>query len=257
VTPDSFFDGGRFFEKNKAIDRAHEMAAEGARIIDIGGESTRPGAGEVPEAEELDRVMPVIEALAGNIKAVISVDTRKSAVAEAALKSGASIVNDVSAFTHDARMAGVAARHGAAAILMHMQGTPVDMQVSPHYDDVIKEISAFLDCAVSAAVKAGVGRDDIIIDPGIGFGKTFAHNLRILDQLGDFRKLGHALCVGTSRKSLVGRITGSDDAEVRLAGTVATLVVAVTNGADILRVHDVAKALEAARAVEAAKRWRN
>lgn len=247
VTPDSFYDKGRFFDKKKAVSHALAMVSDGADIIDIGGESTRPGAKEVGASEEMDRVIPVIEAVAGRIKKPVSIDTRKAVVAGAALKAGACIVNDVSALRHDPSMAGVAAKFGAAVILMHMKGTPETMQAAPRYKDVIKEIAAYLKESANLAARAGVKKDNIIVDPGIGFGKTLEHNLEILRRLKDFKILGHPVCIGTSRKSFIGRILGSDDPEDRLAGTIAACAAAIMNGADILRVHDVKEAAEAAR----------
>lgn len=247
VTPDSFFDKGRFFDKQKAVSHALKMIHDGADIIDIGGESTRPGAKEVSADEELKRVMPVIKALAGKIKKPISIDTRKAIVAKEALNAGACIVNDISALNHDPLMAGVAASHRAAVILMHMKGRPENMQDSPKYKDVIKEISAYLKKSIKAAVNAGIKKEDIIIDPGIGFGKTLEHNLEILRQLQKFTVLGHPICIGTSRKSFIAKLTGSDDPDDRLTGTIATCAIAVINGANILRVHDVKEAVQTAR----------
>ena len=258
VTPDSFFDKGRFFDKKKAVARAREMAALGADIIDIGGESTRPGSKEVSLKEEMDRVMPVIMALAGKIKTPISVDTRKAPVAEAALKAGARMVNDVSALRYDPVMADVAAKYHAAVILMHMKGSPQTMQSAPRYKDVIGEISSYLKDSAKIAVEAGVKKEDIIIDPGIGFGKTLAHNLEILRRLEDIKNLGYPVCVGTSRKSFIGKLLGSDRPDDRLAGTIATCVIAVNNGADILRVHDVGEVCRAAKVTDGIiRKWRN
>lgn len=239
VTPDSFSDGGRFFDRDLAVRRAIEMAVEGADIIDVGGESTRPGSKEVPVEEEIRRVVPVIEKLAGSIKAEISVDTRKSMVAEAALKAGASIINDVSGLRHDKDMARIAAKYGAAMILMHMRGTPENMQDSPEYSDLIGEIKNSLRSSSDEAFKAGVNKDSIAIDPGIGFGKTVEHNLEILNRLEEFKDLGLPLCIGVSRKSFIGKLLDKPVAEDRLAGTIATCVAAVMKGARIIRAHDV------------------
>jgi dihydropteroate synthase len=246
VTPDSFSDGGRYFDRKKAITRALEMAAEGADIIDVGGESTRPGAKDVGAAEELDRVIPVIEGIAGRTKAIVSIDTRKALVAEKAVEKGARIINDVSGLRHDPRMAPVAAKSGAMLILMHMKGTPADMQVRPFYRDLIKEIKAGLRHSIALAKAAGVRERRIIIDPGIGFGKTVEHNLIILNRLGDFMALGRPICVGVSRKSFIGRILALEDPDERLAGTIGACAVAIAKGADILRVHDVKEAVQAA-----------
>lgn len=247
VTPDSFFDRGRFFDKKKAVARAFEMAASGADIIDIGGESTRPGAKEVNAEIELARVIPVIEALSGKIKKPISIDTRKANVAEAAIKAGATIVNDVSALNHDLSMADVIAKYNSSVILMHMKGTPDNMQRSPKYKDIIKEIIHYFSRSINIALAAGVRKKSIILDPGIGFGKTKEHNLEILRNLRDFRQLGFPICIGTSRKSFIGKILNSDDPGDRLAGTMATCAVAIMNGADIIRVHDVKEAANVAR----------
>ncbi|MDP3792009.1 MAG: dihydropteroate synthase [Candidatus Omnitrophota bacterium] len=250
VTPDSFFDKGRFFDRKKAVSHAIDMAACGADIIDVGGESTRPGAKEVSADEELDRVIPVIKALSGRIKKPISIDTRKANVADQALKAGASIVNDISALRYDLSMADVVAAHSAALVLMHMKGTPQTMQRSPRYENVIKEISAHLKESIKIAVACGVKKDNIVVDPGIGFGKTLFHNLEILRHLGEFKSLGCPICIGTSRKSFIGKILGSDDPGDRLFGTIASCAVAITNGADILRVHDVKEVSQAVRVVD-------
>jgi len=241
VTPDSFFDNGRFFDKKKAVRHASEMAADGADIIDVGGESTRPGAKEVSAKEELARVVPVIEALTGKIKTPISIDTRKANVAEAAIKAGAQVVNDVSALRHDLSMADIIAKHGAAVILMHMKGTPESMQRSPRYKNIIKEILAHLKGSIRIAAAAGIKKEDIVIDPGIGFGKTLEHNLEILRELKKFGSLGCPVCIGTSRKSFIAKLLVSDDPDDRLDGTMATCAIAIMNGASILRVHDVKK----------------
>lgn len=245
VTPDSFSDGGRYFSRDAAAERAIEMAAEGADIIDIGGESTRPGAKEVPADEEIGRVVPVIEKLAGRVSAEISVDTRKAKVARAALRAGATIVNDVSALRCDERMPAVIAEYGACVILMHMKGTPEDMQVSPQYSNLIGEISESLKASADIALGSGVAKDRIAVDPGIGFGKTVEHNLQILNRLDEFGRLGFPVCVGTSRKSFLGKVLGKPDAGDRIAGTIATCVLAVMKGAGILRVHDVKEIKEA------------
>ncbi|MDD5174004.1 MAG: dihydropteroate synthase [Candidatus Omnitrophica bacterium] len=247
VTPDSFYDKGRFFDLKKAVKRALDIEREGADIIDVGGESTRPGASDVGVDEELKRVVPVIRAISKRIKAAISVDTRKSEVAEAALKAGASIVNDVSALRDDPCMAGVVAKYRAGIILMHMKGSPRDMQIDPIYIDVVKDIIKSLKVSINLAKRAGIKDDKIIIDPGIGFGKTVGHNLEILRTLECFKKIGYPLCIGTSRKSFIGKILGSKDPEDRLAGSLATAVIAAVNGANIIRVHDVRLTRQALR----------
>lgn len=247
VTPDSFSDGSKFFDREEAVKHGIVMARDGAHIIDVGGESTRPGAKDVSVQEEIDRVVPVVEALAREIAVPLSVDTRKSEVAEAAIEAGASFINDVSGLNHDERMAQVAAKHGCYLILMHMKGTPQDMQTAPRYENLIKEIIASLRESVKIAKSGGVKEEKIIIDPGIGFGKTFEHNLEILRRLGEFKCLGRPICIGTSRKSFIGHALGLPDTGDRLAGTIATCVLAVMKGADILRVHDIKECLQAAR----------
>jgi dihydropteroate synthase len=240
VTPDSFYDRGKFFDQKKAVKHALDMERAGADIIDVGGESTRPGASDVSVDEELRRVEPVIRAISKKVKAAVSVDTRKAKVADAALKAGASIVNDVSALRDDPCMAGVVAKHRAGIILMHMKGKPRDMQAGPRYTDTVKDITRSLKGSIALAKRAGVKDDKIIIDPGIGFGKTVEHNLDILRGLRRFKKLGYPLCVGASRKSFIGKILGSEDPEDRLAGSLAAAAIAAANGANIIRAHDVA-----------------
>lgn len=250
VTPDSFSDGGVFFDRSVAIERAMEMACEGADIIDIGGESTRPGAEDVPAAEEISRVVPVIRELAGRVKIAISVDTRKAAVAKAAIESGASIVNDVSGLRFDPDMARVIAKHGSAVILAHSKETPKTMQLNPVYDDLMADIMSNLREAVSAALSAGIERENIIIDPGIGFGKTVEHNLEILNRLDELAGLGMPVCVGVSRKSFIGKILGVDDPRKRLVGSIAAAAAAIMKGAHIVRVHDVKETIQAAQIID-------
>jgi dihydropteroate synthase len=240
VTPDSFSDGGRYLDARAAIAHGLELELEGAAILDIGGESTRPGADPVGEEEELRRVLPVIEGLvAAGCRAQISVDTSKSGVAAAALRAGATFVNDVTAFRADPGVAGVVARAGADCCLMHMLGDPRTMQDDPRYEDVVGEIRAFLKERMAFAISQGVRQRRITLDPGIGFGKTVVHNLELLRRLDELVAIGQPLMIGTSRKSFLGRITGrgSDD---RVAGTVATNVLAYERGARLFRVHDVA-----------------
>jgi len=239
VTPDSFSDGGLYLDPDAAVAHGEELARAGAAILDVGGESTRPGAEVVSEAEELRRVVPVISGLAGG-RADISVDTSKAAVAAAALDAGAGIVNDVTALRGDGEMAGLCADRGATVVLMHMLGSPRTMQENPVYEDVVDEVKAFLAGRVEAAVAAGVEEERIWLDPGIGFGKTAAHNLELLRRLGELRELGRPLVIGTSRKSFIGRVDGSDAGE-RLGGTIASSVLAAAEGAEVLRVHDVAE----------------
>lgn len=247
VTPDSFSDGGKFLDKSKAIEHAIDMAAAGADMIDVGGVSTRPGARDVSIDEELGRVIPVLESLSKVIKIPISIDTRRSRVAEEAIRGGASIVNDVSGLRHDPAMAPVVARHGAAVIIMHMKGEPQNMQLNPAYKNLIEELIAFFRESINIARDAGVQEEKIIIDPGIGFGKTVEHNLEILNRLDEFKILGRPICIGTSRKSFIGKILDVSEPGDRLIGTLATCVIAVMKGANILRVHDVKETLQAAR----------
>lgn len=238
VTPDSFSDGNRFFDTDLAVARAFEMADQGADIIDIGGETTRPGAAEVEGSEELRRVLPVIEQLSNGLPCAISVDTWKSAVAAEALAAGAEIINDISGFTFDPGMAGLAARTGAAAVLMHTRGRPDVMQLDTAYDDLLGEVIHGLAASVEIALAAGVGRERIAIDPGIGFAKDAAGNMEILRRLRELTGLGLPLLVGTSRKGFIGKTLGRDTDE-RICGTAATAALAIANGASILRVHDV------------------
>ena len=239
VTPDSFSDGGLYFDAEAAIAHGVELARAGAAILDVGGESTRPGAEEVGVEEELRRVVPVIEGLAGG-RAEISVDTSKSAVAAAALDAGAAIVNDVTALRGDPGMAPLCAERGATVVLMHMAGNPRTMQDDPTYADLVGEVKAFLAERLEFARAAGIDERRVWLDPGIGFGKTAAHNLELLARLGEFGDLGRQLVVGTSRKSFIGQLDGSAASE-RLGGTIASSVLAAVEGADVLRVHDVAE----------------
>jgi dihydropteroate synthase len=250
VTPDSFADGGRHLERRAAVAHGLALAAEGADLLDVGGESTRPGATDVDEAVELDRVLPVIEELAAATDVPVSVDTRKAAVARAALAAGAAIVNDVSAGRDDPDLLGVAAEAGAPLVLMHMQGTPATMQDNPHYDDVLVEVEAFLQERCAAAEAAGVAPDALVVDPGIGFGKRDEHNYALLGGLARLTRLGHPLLVGTSRKGFIGRALDLP-VEERLEGTAATVVWAVERGARIVRVHDVAPMIRTVRMTEA------
>jgi dihydropteroate synthase len=234
VTPDSFSDGGRFLEPAAAIDHARRLAAEGADIIDIGGESTRPGAEAVSEEEELRRILPVLEKISD---LCVSVDTRRPAVMRQVAEAGASMINDVQALTEPYALEAVAAT-GCAICLMHMKGTPATMQREPRYDNVVEEVKIFLREAVRKARFAGIGADRIVADPGFGFGKTAQHNLQLLRRLGEFRELGVPLMAGLSRKSTLGIITGRP-VEERLAGSLAMALLALLGGAKILRVHDV------------------
>jgi dihydropteroate synthase len=250
VTPDSFSDGGQYFDAGAAVARGLELATEGADIIDVGGESTRPGSLPVTEAEELRRVVPVLKALRTQTSALLSVDTTKAAVAEAALDAGADIVNDTSALRFDPAMAGVVARSGAAVVLMHMLGTPLTMQDSPRYDDLLGEIGVFLAERVRVAEAAGIPRERVIVDPGIGFGKTFEDNLELLRRQEVFLEIGRPLLLGFSRKAFLGLILDLPAGE-RLEGTIAAAVLSVERGAHILRVHDVGPVARAVRTAEA------
>jgi dihydropteroate synthase len=252
VTPDSFSDGGRFLDRAAATRHALEMIEAGADIIDVGGESTRPGAQPVSAADEIDRVLPVIEALRRGAPAVlISVDTSKGDVARAALEAGADIINDITGLRGDPGMAGLAAQTGAGVVLMHMQGTPRDMQDSPAYHDVVGELRDFFSLRLEAALKAGINADSIILDPGIGFGKTLEHNLEILRRVGELAVLGHPIAIGLSRKSFIGKILQSEDPGDRLWPTVALSSLAREHGVLVHRVHDVRECAQAIRMTEA------
>jgi dihydropteroate synthase len=244
VTPDSFSDGGQFFSHDAAVAHGLEMAAEGVDVVDVGGESSRPGAEPVAEPEELRRVIPVIEALSPHVR--VSVDTTKAPVAEAAVQAGATLVNDISASLHE-----VAAAEGVGWVAMHMRGTPRTMHHDPRYDDVVGEVVAFLEERAERALAAGVS--EVWVDPGIGFGKTAEHNLSLLRHLGRLVAGGHPVLIGTSRKSFLGRLVerepGPLPPEERLPGSIATSVWAMANGAGMVRVHDVAPALQAAKVV--------
>src|SRR5437763_359434 len=229
VTPDSFSDGGLFLDPARAIEHGKRLIEEGAAIVDVGGESTRPGAEPVPEAEELRRVMPVVEALAG-AGAEISIDTTKAEVARRALEAGATIVNDVSALRFDPGLAALTAEAGATCVLMHMLGEPKTMQADPRYDDVVDDVKAFLAQRVEAAIDAGIDERRLHVDPGIGFGKTLEHNLELLRRLDEIVALGLPVVLGTSRKSFLGRLTGREDPHERVAATVATSVLGLERG---------------------------
>lgn len=250
VTPDSFYDGGRFFNKDTAIAHALELEKQGAEILDIGGESTRPGAEPVSTDEELRRVMPVIEGLVGRVKVPISIDTMKPAVARAALRAGASIVNDVGANRFDPEMWHVVAEFGSGYICVHMQGTPLTMQLNPSYSNVITEIEAFFADRLERLDNAGVKPEQVVFDPGLGFGKTVEHNLQLLAGLSRFKKFVRPIMIGPSRKSFIGRVLGLEPKD-RLFGSVACASWAVAAGANIIRTHDVAETLQAVRMTEA------
>lgn len=237
VTPDSFYDGSRYASFDSAVARAQAMIEEGADIIDIGAESTRPGADAAPEEIEAQRAWPVVEAVA-QLGAAVSIDTRKSSVAQGAVERGACIINDVSAMTFDENMGAVAADSGAIVVLMHAQGDPKTMQQNPVYGNVVREICEFLSARVLVAQSVGIPPDHIWIDPGIGFGKNLEHNLQILDNIGDFCQLGYPALVGASRKSFIGKLTDGLPPEERLEGSLAAAAIAVYQGASIIRTHD-------------------
>lgn len=252
VTPDSFSDGGRYFSLDAAVERGLRMAEEGAAIVDVGGESTRPGSAAVATGEEIDRVVPVIERLARSCPAVVSVDTRKPEVMTAAVRAGAHLVNDVNGLRAPGALEAAAAS-GAAVCIMHMQGEPATMQVDPTYGDVLGEVTGFLADRAAACRAAGIGADRICIDPGIGFGKRLEHNLALLAGLPALSGLGFPVLVGVSRKAMIGMITGRPSGE-RLAGSVALAALAVERGAAIVRAHDVAETVDAVRVAAALKR---
>jgi dihydropteroate synthase len=255
VTPDSFSDGGQFFALERAVEHARRLIAEGADILDIGGESSRPGAQPVPEEEELRRVVPVIRAIRTESAVPISIDTYKAAVAEAALEAGANIVNDISALRFDPQMVTAVAHARVPVVLMHMLGEPRTMQQNPVYTDVVREIKEFLAERIVFARAHGIER--ILIDPGIGFGKTVAHNVEIIRRLSELKELHCPLLIGTSRKSFIGRLCGTDESPLppseRLEGTIASTMIAVWNGAQIVRVHDVAPMKRALAIVDAVR----
>ena len=255
VTPDSFSDGGHYFDPDRAVAHGLEMAGQGADIIDVGGESTRPYAEKISVREESDRVVPVIRDLSRALDIPISIDTYKSEVARNALAAGASIINDISALRFDPRMGQVAAEAGVPVVLMHMKGTPQDMQDRPVYRDLISEIFEFLADAVRRAVAAGVREDLVMVDPGIGFGKTFDDNLRIIRDLSRFRALGRPLLLGSSNKAFIGHVLDRPAGE-RATGTMATVAAGIMNGASLVRVHNVGMAVETARMIDAIKRGR-
>ncbi|MGB9858573.1 MAG: dihydropteroate synthase [Moorellaceae bacterium] len=253
VTPDSFSDGGLYFEVERAVRRAWEMVAAGADIIDIGGESTRPGADPLPLEEELRRVIPVVDRLVREVRVPLSVDTYKAEVARQALEHGATMINDISGLRADPEMVRVVARFGCPVVVMHIKGTPKNMQDNPTYEDVIAEVKEYLRQGVDLAAAAGLEREKVIVDPGIGFGKTLEHNLKILQCLDEFKTLGQPLLVGTSRKSFIGKLLGLPVNE-RLWGTAATVALSIVKGADIVRVHDVREMKQVAEVTDAVVR---
>ena len=245
VTPDSFSDGGLFLDADAAVEHGRRLAAEGAAILDVGGESTRPGAEPVAEDEELRRVLPVVERLAADGGGRISIDTTKSGVARAAIDAGADIVNDVSGFRFDPELPGVVAEAGADCCLMHMLGDPRTMQLHPLYDDVVDEVKGVLEERLAFATGEGIAEERVWLDPGIGFGKTVEHNLELLRRLDEIVAIGRPVVIGTSRKSFLGKLAGGRDEGERLPGTIATNVLALERGATVFRVHDVAQNADA------------
>lgn len=243
VTPDSFSNGGKFFDTDKAIKHGLQMAADGAAIIDVGGESTRPGAEPISIEEQIKRVIPVIEALANKINIPISIDTYNYEVTKAALNAGAAMLNDITALS-DERMGKLAAEQQVPVVLMHMQGTPATMQAEPKYEDVVSEVLEFLLKQAKRAEKFGIPKERIFIDPGIGFGKTLEHNLELLRNIHKFVATGYRVCIGTSRKSFVGKLTGKENPANRIFGTAATVALCVAAGVSIVRVHDVAEMVD-------------
>ncbi len=260
VTPDSFSDGGRFLKCDNAVIHGEKLAEQGADIIDIGGESTRPFSDMVTAEDEIQRVVPVIEKLAKRISVPISIDTRKAGVAECAIEAGASIINDISSLRHDPDMAGVAAKHNVPVVLMHMHGTPKTMQLLPKYDNLIEEIKEFFENTIDYAEKNGISRSKIIVDPGIGFGKTVEHNLLILSRLDEFTCLDVPIMTGPSRKMFIRKILNDNAAEnikpdhdIVKTGTQAAIAAAVLHGAHIVRVHDVADTYSTLKIIDAIK----
>ena len=256
ITPDSFYDGGRYSDRSRAEGQALRMVEEGAEILDIGGESTRPGSAAVSPEEEIQRVVPLIESLAGKISIPISIDTYKAKVARASLAAGAEMVNDISGLTFDPELVSVVAESGVPVVLMHTLGRPQVMQENPVYRNLIAEIKEFLAGAIQKAERNGVRPENIIIDPGIGFGKTVEHNLEIINRLADFQDLSKPVMVGPSRKSFIGKILDEPAGE-RLEGTLAAVAIAAWNGADIIRVHDVRETRKVVRMVTAIKSVRS
>ena len=254
VTPDSFSDGGRFAAVESATAQAEKLAADGADLIDIGGESTRPGAQRVEADEQIRRILPVLEATVKRLPVVWSVDTRSSQVAAAAIDAGASVINDISGGRDDPEMLRLASQRRLAIILMHMQGEPGTMQVNPHYKNVIEEVKAFFIERMAAAKSAGVNAEHVLLDPGIGFGKNVNHNLTLIREMKRFKELGRPLVIGTSRKGFIGTISGEPQPNQRLMGTAATVAWSIANGADIVRVHDVEAMLKVVRVIGAIQR---
>ncbi len=250
VTPDSFSDGGQFFDTEKAVEHALKMAADGAAIIDVGGESTRPGSEQVSTEQQIERVVPIVKALCRKINVPISIDTYNIEVARAALEAGAAMINDITALS-DERMAELAAGHEVPVVLMHMQGTPATMQTEPKYNDVVGEVLEFLSSRAKRAEWFGIPKERIFIDPGIGFGKTLEHNLLLLRNIDKFVATGYRVLVGTSRKSFIGKITDRKNPGQRIFGTAATVALCAAAGVSIVRVHDVAEMVDVVKVTNA------
>jgi dihydropteroate synthase len=238
ITPDSFYDGGYYIKEENAIERIHELISNGASIIDIGGESSRPNSQPITIENEIDRILPVLRAIKGKVEIPISVDTYKSEVARIALEEGADIINDISAMRFDPKLPEIVAKYKAGLILMHMQGTPKNMQENPKYQDVIKEIHDFLQSRIEFAISNGIKKESIMIDPGIGFGKTLEHNLTIIKNIDKFKNIGYPIVIGPSRKSFIGMVTGKEP-EKRLFGTAGVVSYCAMKGVNLIRVHDV------------------
>jgi dihydropteroate synthase len=254
VTPDSFSDGGLFLDARAAVDQGVRMVEDGADIIDIGGESTRPGSDPLPLEEEIRRTVPVIEALAGKVPVPISIDTYKAEVARQALEAGASMVNDISAMRFDPAMPEVISKYNVPVVIMHIKGTPKNMQVNPTYESLVPEIIDYFRICLRFARKSGIRDEMIIVDPGLGFGKTFDHNMEIINCLEEFSVLGRPLLIGPSRKAFLGKILGGAQPGERLEGTAAAVAVSIMKGANIIRVHDVKEMAKVARVADAIKR---
>jgi dihydropteroate synthase len=256
VTPDSFSDGGQYFDKSTAINRAMQMVEDGADLIDIGGESTRPGSEPLPLEEELRRIIPVLEPLAKEIAIPISIDTYKSEVARRALDAGASMVNDISGLRFDLEMPKVVAAYKVPVVIMHVKGTPQNMQINPVYAALIPDILDYLREGIRIATESGIPEEMIIIDPGIGFGKRFEHNLEIIHNLHKFAQLEKPVLIGLSRKAFIGKILGDKPPDERLEGTAAAVAISIMNGANIVRVHDVREMVKVAKVADAVKRMK-
>ncbi len=253
VTPDSFSDGGSFMKVDTAVEHAINMVEEGADIIDIGGESTRPGSDAITVSEEIERVIPVIEKLSDRIRVPLSIDTYKAEVAQKAIDAGASIINDISGLRFDPDMPGVVSRNEVPVVIMHIKGTPKNMQTKPIYGNLIEEIIEYLEESILIAEKAGIHDEKIIVDPGIGFGKTFEDNLEIIKELSEFKRLGKPVLIGASRKAFIGKVLGDVAVGDRVEGTAATVAISIMNGADIVRVHDVKEMKRVAKVSDAIK----